>query len=718
MGDNIYLGDRDGVRTPMQWSSDRNAGFSRANPQKLYLPPIIDPEYHYEAINVEAQQANPSSLLWWTKRLIAKRKEHRLFGRGSLEFVNGDNPRVLAYVREYEGDSVLVVANLSRYVQCTRLNLDRFRASVPVELFGRMRFPEITDQPYFMSLGPYDFYWLALERPQGADAASGPTLHVRGAWTTLFEPVHRRALATVLMRYAVQRRWFRSKARAPKEVSISDVIHLDADGKFAIVLLHVDYAYGRPETYVIPVAFAEENDPHESLRMPGLIIAHLAVTDVPGRGTVTGVVYDALCSDLFGASLLRAMTQGRGGKGAHGALTGSALAALQEVPSDTPLVPRLSSAEQTNSNIIYGDRLVLKMYRAIEEGPNLEYEVGKFLSSHEPRYRGSPRLAGVLEYTVPEHEASTLGALFEFMPNQGDAWQLTLDSLDRYYDGVLSAERRPEVPPIEPGSLLQRARVAPSDRVIDHMGSYLDRSRLLGLRTAELHLVLASDPNDPLFAPEPYDIMHQQSMYGSVSTHMARTFDQLRARATQLAPESRALAEAVLAREADIDRRLERITRRRLDVIRTRVHGDYHLGQVLWTGEDFIIIDFEGEPGRPLSQRRFKRSPLRDVAGMVRSLEYVSAAALRDGRHRPEDLPVLEPWAHAWSQWAQVSFLGGYLDRVANTRILPSNDSDLALLLDFFLIEKVIYEIGYELNNRPDWVEIPMRGLLALMRLP
>jgi maltose alpha-D-glucosyltransferase / alpha-amylase len=451
------------------------------------------------------------------------------------------------------------------------------------------------------------------------------------------------------------------------------------------------------------------------MRIPSLVIAHVAVTDVPGRGTVGGVLYDALCSDAFGGALLRAMTQGGGGKGAHGVLTGSALAALREVPNDTPLVPRLTSAEQTNSSIVYGDKLMLKLFRAIEEGPNVELEVGKFLASREPPDRGAPRLAGALEYVVPEREPTTIGTLFQFVPNQGDAWQLTLDALDRYFDAVLSAERRPDVPPVEPGSILQRARAAPSDRVIDHVGTYIDRVRLLGLRTAELHRVLASDANDRVFAPEPYDIMHQQSMYGSVSTHMARTFDQLRARLASLSPETRALAEAVLAREAEIDRLLERVTRRRLEVIRTRVHGDYHLGQVLWTGEDFVIIDFEGEPGRPLSQRRFKRNPLRDVAGMLRSLDYAGAAALRDGRHRPEDVPVLEVWARAWAQWVSASFLGGYLDRVAGARILPPNDSDLEMLLTFFLFEKVIYEIGYELNNRPDWIEIPMRGLLALL---
>jgi maltose alpha-D-glucosyltransferase/alpha-amylase len=714
MGDNIYLGDRDGVRTPMQWSSDRNAGFSRANPQKLYLPPIIDPEYHYEAINVEAQQGNPSSLLWWMKRLLAKRKEYQLFGRGSIDFITGDNPRVLAFVREYEGETVLVVANLSRFVQAARLTLDRFNGTVPVELFGRMRFPEIAETPYFMSLGPHDFYWLALERAQTAEVvAERPTLLAHGSWTWLLEPGQRRLLARTLMTYVAQRRWFRSKARPRKNVSVADMLTFEHETRFAIVLLHIEYDHGRPETYVVPVAFAEENEPHESMRTPALVIAHTTVTDAPGRGTVSGVLYEALSGDTFNAALLRSTTHGIGAQGAHGRLEGTGFSVLRSVPADAVLVPRLLGAEQSNTAVIYGDKLLLKLLRAIEEGPNLEYEVGKFLADLD--FRGSPRLAGVLEYRVPGHEPSTVGTLFEFVPNQGDAWRLTLDALDRYFDAVLSDAPRPEEPPIGHGSLIQRARIAPADRVIDWMGSYLDRIRLLGMRTAELHVALASDPTNPVFAPEPYDIMHQQSMYGSVSAQVSRTFDLLRAKLGGLAHEVRAVAETILGREGEIDRLLERITRRRIDVIRTRTHGDYHLGQVLWTGDDFQIIDFEGEPARPLSQRRFKRSPLRDVAGMLRSLQYASIAALRDGRHRPEDIVQLTTWARAWVQWSSASFLGGYLDRAANTQILPPSDAELEMLLHFFLVEKVVYEIGYEINNRPDWVEIPLRGLLALL---
>jgi maltose alpha-D-glucosyltransferase/alpha-amylase len=716
MGDNIYLGDRDGVRTPMQWSSDRNGGFSRANPQKLYLPTIIDPEYHYEAINVEAQQANPQSLLWWNKRVLAKRKEHQLFGRGSIEFVTGDNPRVLAFVREHEGETVLVVANLSRFVQVARLNLEKLRGTTPVEMFGRERFPEITEAPYFMSLGAYDFYWLALEKPH-AEQTGKPTLIAHGTWSDLLQ--HHAELARVLMAYAADRRWFRSKARVRTNVSITDVIRYGEDARFAIALLRVEYELGPVETYTIPLAFVEDAELVETPRAPGLVIAQVQIDGVPNRGTVTGLLYDALASDAFDVALLETMQHHQRGVGRLGELGGDAFAPLTELPPETPLAPRVTSADQSNSGVIYGDKLMLKLFRVLEDGPSAEYEMARFLSSR--KFAHTPRLAGVLEFGQPGREHATIGTLFEFVPNQGDAWHLAQDSLDRYYDRVLADPANTQAPPAPAGTLVEQARAAPSMQVLDWVGPVLDRVRLLGVRTAELHLALAGDPSDPitdpLFRPEPYDIMHQQSIYGTAVSHAARAFDVLRRRSHELAPDVRARADEVVARELELDRILARVTKRRIDVVRTRTHGDYHLGQVLWTGADFVIIDFEGEPGRPLSQRRFKRCPLRDVAGMIRSFQYASIAALQSGKRRPEDLALLEGWARDWAAWTSAQFLAGYLERARGTgvRFVPKSDADLELLLEFLLLEKCIYEIGYEINNRPEWVDIPLRGLLALM---
>ncbi|HEY3806998.1 MAG TPA: maltose alpha-D-glucosyltransferase [Kofleriaceae bacterium] len=717
MGDNIYLGDRDGVRTPMQWSADRNGGFSRANPQKLYLPTIIDPEYHYEAINVEAQQGNPQSLLWWTKRLVAKRKEHRLFGRGSIEFVTGDNPRVLAFVREYEGERVLVIANLSRFVQVARLNLEMHRGNTPVELFGRERFPDIAETPYFISLGAYDFYWLSLEKPPAAEQpGSKPTAIARAVWTDVLAPARYAQLARVLILYARDRRWFRAKARTRTHVSITDVIRFSEQDRFVIALLRVEYEIGPAETYVMPIAFIEDSELSDTPRAPGFVIAQVRIDDVPGRGTVTGLLYDALASDAFDNALLGTMLRHQHATGRLGELGGSAFTALAELPPDTPLSPRATAADQSNSGVVYGDRFMLKLFRVLEDGPNAEFEMARFLSSREPRFAYSPRLAGVLEYGPPNHDHATLGTLFEFVPNQGDAWHLAQDSLDRYYDHVLTGDPA-NPPPLPTGSLVEQSREMPPRAVVDRIGAVLDRIRLLGVRTAELHIALASDPVDPLFAPEPYDIMHQQSIYGSAVAHAARAFDVLRRHRGELTPDVRARADEVIAREVELDRVLGRVTKRRIDVVRTRTHGDYHLGQVLWTGADFAIIDFEGEPGRPLSQRRFKRSPLRDVAGMIRSLQYASAAALQSSKRRPDERPMLETWGRDWSAWTSAQFLGGYLERAraGEARFVPKTDADVDLLLQFFLLEKCVYEIGYEINNRPDWVDIPLRGLIMLL---
>ncbi|HET9988604.1 MAG TPA: putative maltokinase, partial [Kofleriaceae bacterium] len=699
MGDNIYLGDRDGVRTPMQWSSDRNGGFSRANPQKLYLPTIIDPEYHYEAINVEAQQGNSASLLWWMKRTLAKRKEHPVFGRGSIEFISSDNPRVLAFVREFQGEQVLVIANLSRFVQGVKLELQAVKGTVPRELFGKMRFPEIGDVPYFMSLGAYDFYWLSLDKPQ-AEVSDRPALVGGEEWTTLLEPRHRPQFVRALLQYAQTRRWYRGKARTLKNALLVDVIQF-GDPRFAIALLAIEYDRGAPVTYVLPIAFAEDSDPGERQ----LVIASVTL-EIPGRGNVTGVIYDALCSDAFDNALLAAMKTDH-----SGALVGRGLEALRGLPADANLAAHATTTDQTNSGVVYGDKFLLKLFRVLEEGPNAELEAGQFFAKHAPDYRGVARLAGWLETA-----RGTLGTLFELVPHQSDAWRLTQDALDRYFDRLVSDDKRPETPPIEAMALVTLARTPIPDRAVDWIGPVLDRVRLLGVRTAELHAVMASS-SDPLFAPEPYDIMHQQSIYGSAIAHAARTFDLLRRQLRTLPPEVQELAEQALAREPQLDRALVRVTQRRIDVVRTRLHGDYHLGQVLWTGDDFVIVDFEGEPGRPLSQRRFKRNALRDVAGMIRSLRYAGAAALRNGKHRPEDIALLRPWSRAWAQWNSAAFLAGYLDKVP-PRLVPRNEPDLQLLLDFFLIEKCVYEIGYELDNRPAWVEIPLRGLLSLLPEP
>jgi maltose alpha-D-glucosyltransferase / alpha-amylase len=712
MGDNIYLGDRDGVRTPMQWSSDRNAGFSRANPQRLYLPPVVDPEFHYEAINVEAQQQNPSSLLWWTKRLIAKRKEHQVFGRGSIEFPHADNARVLVFVREHEGESILIVANLSRFVQCVEIELGRFEGKVPREVFGRARFPTIGTAPYFLSMAPHTFLWLSLELPREKVTTphEPPTLAVGKTWRAIFEPAMRAELARVLLSYIVERRWFRSKARERKGAHVLDVIGREATGAaYAVVLLSVDYEEGSPETYVVPLAFAEANEEIEA----GAVVARLSVVPAGGAPEL-GVLYDALVGAPFAESLLQLMRGRRTLAGERGQLVGTSFSALQRVAPEASLAPRAGTAEQSNSNVVYGDSFILKVFRSTEEGPNPELEIGRFLK--ETGFRHTAKIAGALEYRRTGGEPSTVGVLFEHVANRGDAWRMTLDALDRFFDRVLSGES-PTPPPPVAGSLVERASVAASPALRDAIGPYLDRARLLGARTAELHLALASSTKDADFAPEPFDGMHQQSLYQAAHNLAARTWRLLKKHQKDQA-EPNELVERLLGAEAAVDAAFVKVSTRKMSVARIRVHGDYHLGQVLWTGEDFVIIDFEGEPGRPLSHRRFKRCPLRDVAGMIRSFHYAAAAALRSGRPRQEDLGLLEEWTRHWTARVSAELLAGYLERAAGAAFVPRTDEDLMTLLDFYLLEKCVYEVAYELNNRPDWLDIPARGLFGLLEEP
>ncbi|WP_437756576.1 maltose alpha-D-glucosyltransferase [Sorangium sp. So ce1389] len=741
MGDNIYLGDRDGVRTPMQWSADRNAGFSRANPQKLYLPIIIDPEYHYEAINVEAQQQNPASLLWWMKRLITLRKQYKVLGRGTIEFLHPDNSKVLAFIRAHGDERLLVVANLSRYAQHVELDLTRFSGMVPVELFGRSRFPEITSTSrcYSLSLGPHDFFWFSLEPAVAAvtagDGQAAPAISTKGTWQALLSPEGRRALEPAIGKYIAVRRWFRGKARTRRTTTLADVIPMARDERGAaqhfILLVRVEYTDGSPETYVVPIGFATGDRARElATRTRHAVIADVTVRDPDPESAAApeGILYDALATPEFAALILAAIRAQGVAAGDVGELHALPLGTTLEVlGAEGELPARIAESEQSNTTIIYGDKLLLKIFRQVEEGINPELEIGRFLTEHQ--FPATPRLAGAIDYRARGREATTVAMLQEYVQSQSDAWTSTLEALNRFFERVLADEEsvKGSAPPMPTGTLVDASRSAPPPIVNQLMGTELVRMRLLGERTAQLHLTLGKESKDPAFGQQPFTTLHQQSIFQSAHGMLARTFALLRKRERSLPENVQEQVSAMLQREAEINAKLQQIVSRKFDVTRIRTHGDFHLGQVLSTGDDFILIDFEGEPARPLSERRYKRGPLRDVSGMLRSFDYAGAAALRDGRLRPEDVTVLKPWTDAWVAWVSASYLAGYLETIARAQasaearsdetapFVPASDADTVLLLDFYMLEKVIYELGYELNNRPDWLDIPLRGLEHLI---
>jgi maltose alpha-D-glucosyltransferase/alpha-amylase len=721
MGDNIYLGDRNGVRTPMQWSADRNAGFSRANPQRLYLPVVIDPEYHYEAVNVEAQQGNLHSLLRWLKRLIALRKRHRAFGRGTIEFLTPRNPKVLAFIRRHGDETVLVVANLSRFVEYVELDLAAFAGRAPVELFGQHAFPRVTDHPYLLTLGPHSFYWFELASDAGmpgaraAAAPAVPTLRVPGEADRVFRPEAQAALEGAVAAALPRQRWYGAKGVAVKAVTLVDVVPLTVRGTTAcLAVARVEPARGEPMLYALPLRVVD-GEAARALRAehPEAVLAEVEMR------TRTGVLADALDDPDVAAALLDGIARRRRWRGRHGTLvaTPARLFRRLRAPADDVLVGTPVGREQSNTSIAFDGRLVLKVLRRLSEGVNPELEVGRFLTERG-RFANIAKLGGALEYRVPRREPITIGVLQAFVANEGDAWDHTVDAVGRYLEQALG---RPEpvagVPvPREPLLRLIGEELPPF--VSEMIGPYLETARLLGRRVAELHVALAADGDDPAFAPEPLGLLYQRSLYQSLRNLAARAFGLLRERLATLPPDVAPEAGRLVRLEPHVLETARAMVAHRTGGKRIRVHGDLHLAQILRTGSDFVVVDFEGEPARPLAERRLKRSPLRDAASMLRSFDYAAHAALFGAPARgtaEADLPRLERWVRFWRRWVSSAFLRAYLQPLEGSGLLPANTRELELLLRFLVLEKSVYELDYELNHRPDWVPIPVRGILGLL---
>jgi maltose alpha-D-glucosyltransferase / alpha-amylase len=719
MGDNTYLGDRNGVRTPMQWNSDKNAGFSRATPQALYLPLIVEPEYHYTTINVEAQQRNPHSLLWWTKRVMNLRKRWSAFGQGTLEFLHPENRKVLAFLRRHEDENILVVANLSRFPQPVELNLGAFKGTAPLELFGRTEFPMVNDHPYFLTLSPHAVMWFSLE-PKFArryEVETGQTrVQAVSSWEEVFEDRYRDELDTILAKYIQPRRWFASKSREIKSVRIHDAIPLPFNSERAFVLLmNVEYVQGDPEQYLLPLTFARGKDAvRVEHHYPYFVVCRINVQ----KNEHDGVLYDASGDPQFCAFLLDAIARRRSFKGEHGELEAWMGQAYKRIRgANGPLPPALGKAEQSNSSIHYGDKFILKMFRRLEPGVHPDLEVGAFLTEQE--FPNTPAVAGWYQYRGANGDTITTGVLTQLVHEAKDAWPATLEILGRYFERVRVTPTGKQAIDNRVTSLLTMADNGVPDEVSGFIGTYVELARLLGQRTGEMHLALASASDNRDFAPEPFNPFYQRALFQSIRNLTVSNFQLLRARLKALNAQDVIRAERVLTWQEQLLNRFKPLYQKPISAMRIRCHGDYHLGQLLYTGKDFIIIDFEGEPARPLGERRIKRTPLRDVAGMLRSFDYATYAAvfqqLESGNIQAAQFPELEPWTRYWYQWVSAVFLKSYLGVVGQSGLVPKDLPTLALLLEASLLEKAIYEVGYELNNRPDWVRIPLEGILQLV---
>ncbi|MBC7162622.1 MAG: maltose alpha-D-glucosyltransferase [Immundisolibacter sp.] len=702
MGDNVYLGDRNGVRTPMQWSPDRNGGFSRADPASLYLPPVMDPVYGFEAVNVEAQQRSPASLLNWMKRLIGVRKLHPALARGGFRMIFPGNRKVLVYLRELADETILCVANLSRAPQPVELDLAEFRGRVPVEIMGRSVFPPIGELPYFITVTGYGVYWFVLatetDAPRWHTSAPEPlpelaTLVLPAGWASLAQG---RALETlagqVLPEFLPKQRWLGGGGGGALHATLRLRAPLPYDGDGAVVALWSVRGQGLQHDYALPLALAWETPDDEPLaRLRGHVLARVR------RGARVGVLYDAMQDPAFAVALTRAMQAGQAfaaNDGAH--LRTWATAALEEADFVPAADVHPMSVEQSNSSVRFGNRMVLKLIRRVRAGIHPEVEIGHFLTE-VARFRNIPALLGAAEFVTADGQAATIAVLQRYVDNQGDGWAFTRNRLGRLLeDAELDAAVR-------------------SDQVAETLDpGYLRWAGVLGERLAALHTAFALPVDDPAFAPEAVSATDFQAWRAALATQAALAKEALaRAAAAGTANGPAGLASALLARWKEVDAmgRLGRLTAHK-----TRTHGDLHLGQVLVASDDVYFMDFEGEPARDLAARRAKYPPLRDVAGMLRSFDYAARLTLGEAlASRPQAQAMLTAAVEAWTRSVQRVFLDAYDSAAQDCPTVPSDAATRRALVRFFTLEKVLYELAYEANNRPQWLEVPAQGLLALL---
>jgi maltose alpha-D-glucosyltransferase / alpha-amylase len=693
MGDNIYLGDRNGVRTPMQWTSDRNGGFSRCDPARLYLPMIMDPVYGYEAVNVEAQSRSLASLLSWTKRLIAVRKSSKVFSRGSLSFIRPTNRSVLVYVRQYEDEVLVCVANLSRSAQAAEIDMSPWRGRRPLELLGRTSFPVIGESSYLVTLAPYGFFWLQLcELSETAAAVpiapEFETLVVTSGWKSLMQGRSRTVLERdVLPAFLASRRWFSERGNKSIATRIAGSVPLpSSEAELGMALVEAG-GRARAATYLLPLVIRWtrlERERHSP-------VALAAVRRGAREGTLLDAAADASFIGFILDQLRRPQVLEWEGRRIEfrstGEIADDVATALEEI--------RAVDAEQSNTTALVGNRYVVKLFRRIEPGINPEIELGRYLTE-TVRFPNTPALLGTAELEENGSRAA-VAVVHRFVENQGDAWAVTNAYLDRFVEE-------------------QRLLTAEAAGHSDEQAAYLHRIEHVGQRVAELQLALAGREDVVDFAPEPISAADIRRWTETLLERAVHTLDHLARRRSDLADTDRQLLEKVLSTRESLASLLHELLPDTLDAVKIRHHGDFHLGQMLIVKDDVFIIDFEGEPRRSIEDRRQKAPAARDVAGLIRSIDYSATGALeRALRSAPDDEDKIARALEGWRASAVAAFLAGYRRSLTNLRLWPRSTQAADRLLDFFLLEKAFYEIEYELAHRPDWLRVPLAGTWRIL---
>ena len=696
MGDNIYLGDRNGVRTPMQWTPDRNGGFSRADPARLYAPTIMDPVYGYEAVNVEAQSRSLSSLLSATKRLISVRRSTLAFGRGSMTFIRPANRAVLCYVRQYQDEVILCVANLSRSAQATELDLSAFKGRIPLEMLGRTRFPAIGDLPYMITLAPYGFYWFQLQEP---DKSEPVVPRAVPEFETLVVPLNSTWVSLARARGVFERdvlpghlartRWYPERSPANIHPTLTSAIPFCDIGDNRPWLAFFEATQrGVSQRYVLPMQIEWVRFDRERYNPR----AFAAVRQGAREGTLLDVATDHIFIALLLRNLREVLTVEENGL----RLEFRPTSRFSDKPVRQPERIRTVETEQSNSTALVDNDYVVKIYRKLESGTNPEIEIGWYLTE-VAGFANTPALLGSVEF-VEGNQRSAVGIVHTFVENQGDGWTVTSAYLDRFVD-----EQR-LLPAFEqPGKSEEQV-------------PYLRYMSQTGRRVAEMHVALAASAELADFAPEPTRPEDVQRWIDDVMARAERVFEALKQRRDGVREADRPLVDEMLAQRAGLQARLSALLPRNIDGLNIRHHGDFHLGQILIVKDDIFIIDFEGEPRRPIEERRRKAPAARDAAGLIRSIDYSVTAALdRALMIAPDEHGKLAAALADWRDRSTDAFLAGYREAMTNHRLWPSDPHAASDLLNFFLLEKAFYEIEYELSHRPDWLRVPLMGMLRIL---
>lgn len=718
MGDNIYLGDRDGVRTPMQWSPDRNAGFSTSNSQRLCFPVTMDPEYHYETVNVDTQLKNPNSLLWWTKRLIALRKRFKAFGRGTIQFLDPKNTKVMAFIRSEGEEQILVVANFSRFVQYVELDLKAFNGYTPYELFGQTQFPAIGDLPYLLTLGPYGFYWFGLQAEKNLSTVfkipSEPlsTLIVPENWKQVFQPALKSLLEKNLLRYLKKTPWYIKKWQPFKNASIEDRIPIPFKQTTAyLLILKVEYDKGDFERFVIPLSFAAGAQADQIKETnPSSILANIAVRE--SKKTVPGIFYDAFYDSEFLRSLFKAMVGNKSFRGESGKVFGDVNEALinESITDDLPVEVRYLDRSVIVAS--FDKKWFLKFYRHLEKGINPEFEVGNFLTAHT-RLDRIPKTVGALNY-AQTRESFTLGMLQTYVPHQANGWQYTVEEIDRYFERTLTHQMPVNHSKMGVCALVDQLDDEMPFEATERVGGFLEKARLIGKVTGELHLDLASHPDNQDFSPEMTSIFDQRSSYQSKCSWTKYAFRLLKRSLNELPVHYQELALNIVGMENTIIKLFQMLFQMKNPPTRIRYHGDYHLGQLLFTGKEFIIVDFEQNAEKLFSERRKKRSPLIDVVTMLHSFHAAVEVSLSLQEERglilPNSKKAAEQSLLIWEHWTMLAFMKSYFETVKGASFIPSNRQDLKTMINAYLVQKLVHDIVYALqNNKMDTLLLTLK---------